>query len=356
MMIFTHLKKTVIFLPLLALCFSCIDRMDFIGETIQGQLVISGTITDLEEVQRVTISRTRDFGLAPEKETEAEVTLLAYEGNRCFSFNPKTGDYELEFFHGTPGYNYALQIELDGQTYLSTHQTIPLGNAEDELSFSFGFEPFRNTTDEMVFTVYGETKLHDPSDPIFLRWQVEETYLWLQTVIPCTGLCPPPPPPCFISGIIDPYRLNLFDGSGSSNRQLRQVMGKRMVDNSFLFPFFVTVKQYSISPEAFTYWEQIKITINNQGSLFDIPPAPVKGNIRNLNDPHEQVLGYFEAAKVTETRIFTTSKDVPFYLPEICRYLEGKPLYQYPPECLSCSLRAGGNRWTTQAPAWWKFD
>ena len=91
-------------------------------------------------------------------------------------------------------------------------------------------------------------------------------------------------------------------------------MGKRMVDNSFLYPFFFSVKQLSINREAYEYWEKIKIVINNQGSLFDIPPAPVFGNIANVEDRNEIVLGYFEVAKTKVTRINTTRADGPLSL------------------------------------------
>jgi hypothetical protein len=245
---------------------------------------------------------------------------------------------------------------LDGKVYLSKYEKVPELDANDKLNFTFDNELFRTDKPEYVFKLFSETKLPDTRDPIYLRWTIEETYLWPLAWLRGTGIPPPQPPPCFISDVIEPNRINLFDGSGTSTRNSTLLLGRRSVDNSFQYPFFVTVKQLSITREAYEYWERIKIVISNQGSLFDIPPAPVSGNIFNANDSGETVLGYFEVAKTKTTRIYTTNADVPFYLLDPCQFLPSTPDDSYPAECRSCAARAQGRSWTIKAPVWWKYD
>jgi hypothetical protein len=266
------------------------------------------------------------------------------------------GEYELKGIWATGGNSYALEVVVDGKVYQSKFEKVPELDAEDKLSFAFDSEPFRTEKPEFVFKVFSETRLPDTKDPIYLRWTVEETYLWPLAWLRGTGIPPPQPPPCFISDMIEPNRINLFDGSGTSTRNSTFLMGRRSVDNSFQYPFFVTVTQLSINREAYTYWEKIKIVIDNQGSLFDIPPAPVSGNIFNVKDSEETVLGYFEVAKSKTTRIYTTNADVPFYLLDPCQYVPSTPDDAYPAECRSCEARAQGRSWTTKAPDWWKYD
>lgn len=53
------------FAGILLLSNSCINKLDFVGETKEGQLVIYGLFTNSNEKQVVNVSRTSAFGLAP---------------------------------------------------------------------------------------------------------------------------------------------------------------------------------------------------------------------------------------------------------------------------------------------------
>lgn len=341
---------------LLLLISSCLDRLEGVGETREGQLVIYGLFTDGGEKQIVNISRTSLMGLTPRGVPDAIVTLLTDSGDRFNYLSVGNGDYELQGIRAVQGKSYSLEVSLEEKIYKSDFEKMPEQSAEDRLSFTFKNEPFRNQSPEPVFTLYSESEWPATSEPIFLRWQVEETYLWERIWLPCVGLCPPPPPNCFISGLIEPEKLNLFDGSRTSTNKTSLILGKREVDNSFISIFFVTVRQLSINQKAFAYWEKIKITVNNQGSLFDIPPAPVFGNIYNVEDPDERILGYFEVAKEKTTRISTNRGDVPFFLNRPCDFIVGKPAADYAAECVECEERAKGRRWTTIEPIWWNQD
>jgi hypothetical protein len=347
----------LVFTLYLSLPISCIDKLDFFGETQEGQLVIYGLFTDGDERQVVSVSQTAAFGLSPRGVPNAQVFLLNARGERISRYNSiGNGEYEIFGIKAKEGESYAIEVILDENVYRSKFEKVPDLVAEDVLSFGFANEPFRTESLEPIFTIFSETTLPITKDPIFLRWTIQETYFWPLVYLPGTGFPPPVPPPCFISDIIEPNRLNLFNGSGTSTRKANFVLGKRLVDNSFLYPLFVNVRQLSINREAYEYWEKIKIVINNQGSLFDVPPAPVFGNISNVEDRNEIVLGYFEVAKTNVTRIYTTRADVPFYLVDPCQYFPNKPEDSYAFECRSCEARAQGRRWTNNAPDWWKFD
>jgi hypothetical protein len=350
------IRSVLVFALFLVLTVSCVDRLDFVGETNAGQLIIYGVFTDVDERQVVNVSRTSLSGLPPRGIPNARVTLVSQSGGRSPYFSLGNGEYELNGIRAIAGNSYALEVVVDGKVYQSKLEKVPELDAEDKLSFTFEEEPFRTEKPENVFKVFSETTLPNTQDPIYLRWMIEETYLWPLAWLKGTGIPPPQPPPCFISDVIEPNRINLIDGSGTSTRNSTVVLGRRLVDNSFQYPFFVSVKQLSINREAYEYWEKIKIVINNQGSLFDIPPAPVVGNIFNVEDSEETVLGYFEVAKTKITRIYSTRSDVPFFLLDPCQYIPSTPDDAYPAECRSCEARAQGKRWTTKAPVWWKYD
>ena len=68
--------------------------------------------------------------------------------------------------------------------------------------------------------------------------------------------------------------------------------------------YSLLVKQYSLSNEAYDYWFQLQKQSQESGGLYETQPARVSGNISNVNDNEEVVLGFFNASSVTEKRIF----------------------------------------------------
>jgi hypothetical protein len=47
---------------------------------------------------------------------------------------------------------------------------------------------------------------------------------------------------------------------------------------------------------AYNYWKAIKQLTTNVGSVFQAPPYTIRGNIGNVNNPRELVVGYFEVS------------------------------------------------------------
>jgi hypothetical protein len=163
-----------------------------------------------------------------------------------------------------------------------------------------------------------------------------------------------PPPPCIVFGFPDPERITLINGDllNKPGGKSTQIVAKRLVDQSFLNRHFFNVRQLSISKDAFEYWRRVRELVNNTGSVFDSPPAQIKGNLYNVNDSEEVVLGYFEVATAKVTRIYTTFADVPFFLEKDCVYEPSRRRDQYLPTCLSCNVFPNSQMFY---PEWW-FD
>ncbi|PSL01463.1 DUF4249 family protein [Cecembia rubra] len=335
---------------------SCVDALDFIGETVSGQVVIYGLFTDLDSTHIVNVGITRNFGLNQEGLDNALVVLVEENGQVHTFFSAGGGEYRLENFFGTPGKSYGLRVSIGNEVYESEMERMPEINAEDNVDFRFTTQLLADRINIPIFEAFGTSLIPNISEPVFLRWTAEETYFWPLLNPPSVGFPSPEPDPCFIQGMIEANRINLFSSVNSQTRTLELFFGSRNVDDSFLYPFFVTVNQYSINQRTFEYWDRIRIAISNQGGIFDTPPAPVIGNIRNPSNPEERVLGIFEVAKVRKTRVFTTSNEVPFFLPDRCRFVVGKPINEYPIECLDCERRAQGKRTLRRRPYWWVFQ
>ncbi|HLZ88421.1 MAG TPA: DUF4249 family protein, partial [Puia sp.] len=56
--------------------------------------------------------------------------------------------------------------------------------------------------------------------------------------------------------------------------------------------------------DAYNYWLLIQKTSDNLGTLFDLQPTQLVGNIHCLTNPSEPVIGFLSATSVQQQRIF----------------------------------------------------
>ncbi|MBF9255325.1 DUF4249 domain-containing protein [Pontibacter sp. 172403-2] len=75
--------------------------------------------------------------------------------------------------------------------------------------------------------------------------------------------------------------------------------------------YSLLVKQYSLTQEAYQYWETLKKNTESIGTLFDPLPTQLTGNIHSLSDPDEVVIGYVGASSVQEKRVFVSREELP---------------------------------------------
>jgi hypothetical protein len=68
--------------------------------------------------------------------------------------------------------------------------------------------------------------------------------------------------------------------------------------------YTILVNQYSVNEDEYAYWEKLQNISEDVGSLYDITPSSVPGNIYCVEDPSEQVLGYFSVSAKTSKRIY----------------------------------------------------
>ena len=76
------------------------------------------------------------------------------------------------------------------------------------------------------------------------------------------------------------------------------------------YRYSVLVKQFVHSPEAFSFYETLQGLAQTSGSLFsEDQPGFLQGNIFSVDNPDENVAGFFDVATVAEKRIFFDYED-----------------------------------------------
>ncbi|MEZ5146630.1 MAG: DUF4249 domain-containing protein [Bacteroidales bacterium] len=140
--------------------------------------------------------------------------------------------------------------------------------------------------------------------------------------------------------------------------------------------YSILVRQHVISGKAHLFWKEVNELINNNATLFASQPYQIQGNIRNINNDSEVVLGYFSASGVSEKRIFIDRPSaLDFYYPLTCElytqnlesifkslkskwplfltkdYSTGFPIPAYPPDqsCIDCRDNGG----VVEPPEFW---
>ena len=290
----------------------------------------------------VEIGSTANTNRLPFPVSGALVTLFDDAGG-VYSYieNPsKAGSYLLSGVEGVPGRTYHIEVTTpEGNVYQSRKEKMPDQAGTIATNYEILFEEFTDREGTVSFEpfikVYANATLPQGNGPLYLKWGVNEVFKLTPTDFPDPFNMPPPN--CYIDQNADPQRVVLFDGSDVKATSFdNMLVASRIIDWSFVERHYFTTTQSSLTPEAYDYWRKVNILANQVGSIFDTPPAEISGNMSNINDPSEKVLGYFQAANQTYDRFYILPINLPFFLSLECTYDSQAEDFAYPQRCLNC--------------------
>lgn len=96
----------------------------------------------------------------------------------------------------------------------------------------------------------------------------------------------------------------------------------------FITTYRADIRQVSITAEAYRFLKLVKQQTEISGSVFDPPPATIRGNMISLDNPEETVLGFFMAGSETNRQIYINQEDLTYaqlesIIPDDCREVPG---------------------------------
>ncbi len=344
------LNHSILFL----LVSSCLTPITIDTDKVGGSIVITGQVSSLNDRNIVQIGTASQDPRLPFPLSGANVELFDGLGNIFVYSESLPGTYKLENFSGTPNVTYYLRVTLpDGTIYESGSEKMPESAGRITSSYVVTNEEYIDgegtPSNQNFIKIYNSSNLIELPSKSYLRWSVIETFIISPTDYP--DIAGSIPPPCFISETIDPQRIVLFDNSNSSELLIQdQFLGRRIIDYSFLEKHYFSSYQTALTAEAFEYWRKVNILTNQVGSIFDTPPAKIEGNIKNINNDLEEVLGYFQAVNEDFDRIiiFPSMLNVPLEFQK-CDFNGNFNPLDYPPRCFDC-LRVRNS--TYERPVW----
>ncbi|AKD02211.1 hypothetical protein PKOR_02520 [Pontibacter korlensis] len=331
-------------MAVLLLISSCIDPLDLnIGASAE-QLVVDGVITNEPGPYTVLLSRSKPYDSFADSWSAAEpgatVVISDNQGNQETFTETAPGVYQTSAggMQGQVGHTYTLSIQTrDGKQYTSSPETLLPVPQIDSLYFAVRPQQVLNEED-VEETIYMVDVLADAQDPAqeknYYLWQWQGTFRvstqpWDYSEKVRGIRVPMPKDCCEVCWVTNSTnRVNVQDdrliNGGKINRHV--VTQIPVTEQAFGTKYHIEVRQTSISEAAYDYWRILKAQIENGGSIQDPPPATIVGNITNVNNPDERVLGFFGASAVVKGSLFINREDLGvrvgmYIFPDDCRVL-----------------------------------
>ncbi len=310
--------KAYFYLILLMILYSnCVEEFEPSRQGYENLLVVDAFLSGGSEPFEVRLSRSVPIDtnvFLPEQ--WANIRLESGSGESFDLIETKPGVYHSNTqIQGMIGETYRLHINTaDGNQYASDPVVMRETPPIDEVSFDYEERPWAGVEGAQVFV-----DTHDPENKThYYKWEWDETWIFY-TPFDSNII--------YNNGVIVPREENIntcWKNGKSSSIDIFST-NSLVEDEVYKFPLvFVTnetdrlrwkysinVKQYSLSEASYNYWKELQKSTENLGTLFDPQPSALVGNIHNITDETERVIGYFDASSIEQQRIYITRSDLP---------------------------------------------
>jgi hypothetical protein len=312
----------------------CVDPYDPEFDDTQESLVVEALITDQPGWQVIYLSRSSPVNeRGTHAETDAYVSVSDDQGRSTEFAEQDPGAYyawmtaeEL----GT-GITYRLHVVTsDGEVYESEPEMFPSPSpAINSVYWEFETAGTSDRTESVNGIRFFLDLEADADQGRNFRWELVETWEY-QAANPIDyyydGLLHAWPDSfsyhtCWITGKIDQIytaTTRIAESNTIKGFPLNYVSEQ---SNRLSTRYSLQVLQYSLNDEAYDYWKRIEVQNQESGGIYEQQPDYVSGNMYNMNNLEEYVLGFFNMCPVSEMRIFVDSV-AELHYPEIDCTLE----------------------------------
>jgi hypothetical protein len=329
--------KNIFHLILSFTLFSCVDAIVVDNVNNANLLIVEGRISSEVGPHKIRLSRSANYGDVFSGEITGEpgasIFIRDNLGNTEKLNEDGSGYYSTsDQFQGIVDREYTLFIiTKDKQEYQSYPEKLSKVPAIEKLFYEFTELPSDGEPISGI-NIYSQFS-DDINSSNFYKWEVGGTFLFKAH----PELYMPPRSPvavpkdccseCYRSELINNISISKdrFYNGNISSQKVQFVLddGAR-----FYGKYAAFVAQMSISKDAFIFFNLLENQLSIQGNIFDPPPAQIRGNIINMTNPEEDVVGFFYASDITRDTLFVKGVDFPFrkspaIIPDDCREVNG---------------------------------
>ncbi|MBS1601048.1 MAG: DUF4249 domain-containing protein [Bacteroidetes bacterium] len=284
-----------------------------------GYLVVEGYITGNGPTKLVlshTVKLPGDSTLPPEKGA-----YVAVEGDNSSVYRLSelgNGAYGIDSLRLDVSVRYRLRIKTTGgKEYLSDYVAYKPTPPIDSLNWVLN-------SDQLV--IYANT--HDPANATrYYQWAYDE--LWEYHAAEYAGLKYVDSDVSVVGRLPSEQIFRCWEG-GSSTSIIIASSAKLSQDEIYRHPLLnipsgsykvsvlyrITVRQYALTEDAYNFLSIMQKNTESLGSIFDVQPSAVNGNIHSLSDPTERVIGFVSAGTVDQRVMYISRGQLsnwPYY-------------------------------------------
>ena len=306
----------------------CVDRYTpDVPPAAQANLVVDGYInplgTTVIKLARTFSVNTKNVGPA---ETKAQVAIQGDTGPRYALVENPAGTYTSGALTLDPNQQYQLRITTaQGREYASDKQAVVLTPPVDTLTWT----PTPAQGVQFLVSTHGAS-----TAARYYRWEYEETYLFTSAFesvveyVPAQNRIHKRGASIFRCWRTEPSTAIMQGNSAQlSQNTLADFPLLTVLPNQKLrYGYSILVRQYAQTQAEYDYWERLRKSTENLGTVNDPLPGKVTGNVHALADPAEPVLGYVGVHSATEKRLFISGTQFPTPRPASVAY---DPFYTY---------------------------
>jgi hypothetical protein len=284
-------------------------------------LVVEGLIAAGQDSTIINLSRTVNVANQTVNSPEQNATVTV-EGDQGASYTiPMTdsGKYAAAPLNLDNAHKYRLKISTaDGQTYASDYEAVKATPPIDSVWFTIN-------SDGLTIN----SAAHDPSNNTrYYRWDYTETYVYYSPIESDYIIDPTQPDTLNMSVLRTPaqqiHTCYVTLNSSAITVNSTAALSKDVVANEQItqipdtseklaYRYSILLRQYALTDSAFEFWQNMKKNTQQIGTIFDVQPSEISGNIRCTSNPKLPVLGYISVSSISQKRIFIDHTQLPVW-------------------------------------------
>ena len=298
------------------------------GESINTILVVEGTIAVGQNAEnRFLLSRLRPLQdtTLNDPESGAVITIESQNGQRWNLVENEAGTY-LSAISLPDNSQYRLKVVTqNGRQYETEFLDVKASPPIDSITWK--------QDDNVEIFVHS----HDPTNSTrYYRWEYTETWEYHSYYDSNLG---------FVNGQIvylSPSELTYACWSSESSGSIiinnttalsedvisfQPILTLPRPSPKASYKYSILVRQYGLPEDAYNFWNILRKNTELTGTLFDPQPSQLPGNIKNVNDPAEKVIGFISAGAVAEKRLYIRNAELLNWPPmpaedSVCKVLD----------------------------------
>ena len=322
------MKKTTFLLLMSLMLASCVEEYtmpNFASDDFKPELVIQGYVLSGEE-SFIYLSETEpvynELPSIPIK--HAKIHIIGQNGyeSQQAQYDAEDNRYVIAAETLPENSLYAVRVELDGKIYQSNFSAIIDSPEIDEVSYK---------EEEYGISINVSTYATKDDSPHYM-WSYEEDWEFhasIDLLVPQGGVFlynknkytfenPKKNPYYYCWGHQNSSNIHIYS---TGNLMQNTVKDKHILsipadDIRISYIYSILMKQWSLTPEAYIYFQTLEKMTEESGGLFQVMPSELQGNVSCVSNPEVKVRGYITFANVKTKRLFIYASDFKDIAPE----------------------------------------